>query len=182
MGSGMLIIPVSERWREYAREHAEEFGTTINGDGDDAFIGLLGEMAFQRACNEHNVPATWVGREKLPWDFTFPAGETLDVKTVQNSWGKPPSGNMHGLVPNYQVDYPLDTYVFAALNWPEGEEPDKVYLMGWMDKAPFMEHEHMQRYKEGDKMGGQTASVDCHGLKLKYLQPIENLLWLESGG
>jgi hypothetical protein len=132
--------------------------SNANGNKEEQFVGLLGEILVKRHLNiEHNYSNGFDGG----YDFIY-KGKKFDVKTMGRNVD-PKDYYVNNFI-CYQLDYECDGYVFCSLN----KKTNKLTICGWVTKEELKSKgELFIKGQTRQRTDGSTFKLKAPTLEIK---------------
>ena len=155
---------------EFCREKAERMGVLKNSiiQGKGNLTGFLGEIAVHR----YLANSQWLSDKSYDYDIIFGKNK-IDVKTKWcNGY---PNVEYDCSIAAYNTKQKCDTYVFCRVSADspkDYENPNKVYLLGYIKKDDYFRTAKLWKKGEVDPSNDHLFSADTYNLKIKDTYPL----------
>ena len=132
-------------------------------------IGMKGEMAFMKHCEEKGLKSRLTRDRMQRWDITV-QGKKVDVKTMRTC--SPLSSDFNIDLSSAQVSLESDIYAFVFYN----EEKKKFTIVGALPRDEYLKKAVLKREGENERSGKFAYSCDTFVVKVSELLPIEKIV------
>ena len=132
-------------------------------------IGIKGEMAFMKHCEEKGLKSRFTRNRMQRWDITV-HGKKVDVKTMRTC--SPLSSDFNIDLSSAQVSLESDIYAFVFYN----EKKRKFTIAGALPREEYLKKAVLKREGENERSGKFTYSCDTFVVKVSDLMPIEKIV------
>lgn len=132
-------------------------------------IGIKGEMAFMKHCEEKGLKSRFTRNRMQRWDITV-QGKKVDVKTMRTC--SPLSSDFNIDLSSAQVSLESDIYAFVFYN----EKKKKFTVAGALPRDEYLKKAVLKREGEKERQGDFAYSCDTFVVKVSELKPIEKIV------
>lgn len=154
-----LSAELKEQVWNYVKENDLGKRFTANGNKQDQYVGMLGEVVVKRHFKIKSDPVEgWLQGQVYGFDGGYDFeyyGRKIDVKTMGRTVDPRPDFVNNFIA--YQKNLQADTYIFTSLN----KRTSELFILGWVSKDELLERG--EKFKKGTERTRSDGSI----LKLK---------------
>ena len=132
-------------------------------------IGLKGEIAFVKHCEEKGLKSRLTRNRMQRWDVTV-QGKKVDVKTMRTAFHV--NGEYNVDLSSAQASLDSDVYAFVFYN----EREKKFTVAGALPREDYLKKAVLKREGEKERGGNFTYACDTFVVKVSDLLPIEKIV------